>query len=77
MKIAFLVPPYQQRGTNVAEPVERAKTLEEIGGDILCIHVGIDQQMEGMKPLSILEDRIKRGKTLSELEDLYKWEKVK
>lgn len=41
---------------NVAEPVERAKKLEEIGVDIICIHVGIDQQMEGMDPLSILEE---------------------
>lgn len=41
---------------NVAEPVERAKKLEKIGADIICIHVGIDQQMEGMDPLSILKE---------------------
>lgn len=41
---------------NVPEPVERAKKLEELGVDVICIHVGIDQQMEGMDPLSILEE---------------------
>ncbi len=40
---------------NVEDPVKRAEELEKLGVDIICVHVGIDQQMRGMKPLDILE----------------------
>lgn len=40
---------------NAQDPVERAKRLDELGVHIITVHVGIDQQMEGMDPLSILE----------------------
>lgn len=35
-------------------PVDRAKELEELGIDYICVHVGIDQQMKGMDALDIL-----------------------
>ncbi len=38
----------------VKDKVKRAKQLDEIGVDYLCIHVGIDEQMTGEKPLKIL-----------------------
>ncbi len=41
---------------NVPNPVERAKRLEEIGVDYICVHVGIDQQMLGKDPLDVLKD---------------------
>ena len=40
---------------NVDDPVERAKELDELGVDYVCVHVGIDQQMKGMDTLSLLE----------------------
>lgn len=40
---------------NVDDPVRRAKELEEMGVDYVCVHVGIDQQMQGMDTLSLLE----------------------
>lgn len=39
---------------NVYDPVSRAKQLEEMGVDYICVHVGIDQQMRGMDPLDLL-----------------------
>lgn len=41
---------------NAEEPVGRAKELEELGVDYVCVHVGIDQQMIGMDTLSLLEE---------------------
>ncbi|MEM4699886.1 MAG: 3-hexulose-6-phosphate synthase [Candidatus Nezhaarchaeales archaeon] len=41
---------------NVENPVERAKRLEELGVDYVCVHVGIDQQMKGMSPLEVLSE---------------------
>lgn len=38
---------------NVKNMIERAAQLERLGVDIICVHVGIDQQMKGMKPLEI------------------------
>ena len=35
----------------VPDMVKRAKELEKLGADYLCIHVGIDEQMQGKKPL--------------------------
>jgi 3-hexulose-6-phosphate synthase/6-phospho-3-hexuloisomerase len=40
---------------NTEDPVKRAKDLEEMGVDYVCVHVGIDQQMRGMDTLSLLE----------------------
>lgn len=39
---------------NVEDPVGRAKRLEELGVDYVCVHVGIDQQMKGVSPLDVL-----------------------
>lgn len=38
----------------VKDKVKRAQELEKIGVDYLCIHVGIDEQMTGKKPIEIL-----------------------
>jgi 3-hexulose-6-phosphate synthase/6-phospho-3-hexuloisomerase len=40
---------------NVKDPVSRASELEALGIDILCAHVGIDQQMMGKSSLDLLE----------------------
>ncbi len=39
---------------NHPEPVRRAKEVEKLGVDYLCVHVGVDQQMLGRNPLEIL-----------------------
>ncbi len=39
---------------NVPNPLKRASTVENLGVDYLCIHVGIDQQMRGIGPLDFL-----------------------
>ena len=38
---------------------KRAKDLEKIGVDYLCIHVGIDEQMHGKKPHQVLSSLVK------------------
>lgn len=40
---------------NVSDMPKRAKELEEIGVDYVCVHVGIDQQMRGVDPISELK----------------------
>ncbi len=40
---------------NADDPVTRAKELEKLGVDYVCVHVGIDQQMKGMDTLSLLK----------------------
>jgi len=40
---------------NVKDPVSRACDLEAMGVDILCAHVGIDQQMMGTSSLELLK----------------------
>ena len=40
---------------NVADPVPRALKLETMGVDIICAHVGIDQQMMGKSSFDLLE----------------------
>lgn len=40
---------------NVEDPVKRARELEAMGVDYLCVHVGIDQQMRGVDTLGLLE----------------------
>jgi 3-hexulose-6-phosphate synthase/6-phospho-3-hexuloisomerase len=39
---------------NVKDPVSRAGELEAMGVDIICAHVGIDQQMMGKSSLELL-----------------------
>ncbi len=39
--------------------VQRAKEVEKLGAEYLCIHIGIDEQMHGKKPLSILKELIR------------------
>jgi 3-hexulose-6-phosphate synthase / 6-phospho-3-hexuloisomerase len=39
----------------IANKVQRAKEVEKLGVDYLCIHVGIDEQMKGDSPLTILK----------------------
>jgi len=39
---------------NVNDMPSRAVELERLGVDYVCVHVGIDQQMKGMKPLEVL-----------------------
>ncbi|MFA4877427.1 MAG: 3-hexulose-6-phosphate synthase [Methanoregula sp.] len=39
---------------NVADPVSRAHQLESLGVDIICAHVGIDQQMIGKSSIELL-----------------------
>ena len=41
---------------NVNDPVKRSIELEKLGVDIICVHIGIDQQMRGMDPLKLLEE---------------------
>jgi 3-hexulose-6-phosphate synthase/6-phospho-3-hexuloisomerase len=39
---------------NVPDPAARAARLQELGADIISVHVGIDQQMVGQDPLDVL-----------------------
>jgi 3-hexulose-6-phosphate synthase/6-phospho-3-hexuloisomerase len=41
---------------NVSDPVARAIRLQELGADIIGVHVGIDQQMVGKDPLDVLKE---------------------
>ena len=41
---------------NAPDPVKRAVELEKLGVDIICVHIGIDQQMQGMDPIKLLEE---------------------
>ena len=43
----------------VKDKIKRAKEMEKLGVDYLCIHVGIDEQMIGKKPLEILSSIVK------------------
>ncbi|HHE75565.1 MAG TPA: bifunctional hexulose-6-phosphate synthase/ribonuclease regulator [Candidatus Aciduliprofundum boonei] len=45
---------------NHPDPVKRAKEVEKLGADYLCVHVGVDQQMIGKNPLEILREVAKR-----------------
>ncbi len=44
----------------VKDKVTRAKELEKLGADYLCIHVGIDEQMIGKKPIEVLTSIVKK-----------------
>jgi 3-hexulose-6-phosphate synthase/6-phospho-3-hexuloisomerase len=41
---------------NISDPVARAVRLQELGADIIGVHVGIDQQMVGKDPLDTLKE---------------------
>ncbi|AGB04474.1 3-hexulose-6-phosphate synthase family protein [Aciduliprofundum sp. MAR08-339] len=41
---------------NHPNPVERAREVEKLGANYLCVHVGVDQQMLGKNPLDILKE---------------------
>jgi len=43
----------------VPDKVKRAKEVESLGAAYVCIHVGIDEQMRGKKPLIILKELVK------------------
>ena len=43
----------------VPDAVQRAKEVESLGAAFLCIHIGIDEQMRGKKPLSIVKELVK------------------
>lgn len=44
---------------SVTDIVKRVHMLEKLGIDYLCIHVGIDEQMQGKKPQKILSSLVK------------------
>jgi len=43
----------------VKDKIKKAQELEKFGIDYLCIHIGIDEQMMGKKPLEILKQTVK------------------
>jgi len=43
----------------VDNKVERAKELEKLGVDYICVHVGIDEQMRGENPIEITKEIVK------------------
>ncbi len=43
----------------VPDTIKRAKELEKLGVDYLCIHVGIDEQMHGKSPYKVLVSLMK------------------
>jgi len=47
----------------VKDKIKRAEELEKLGIDYLCIHVGIDEQMIGKKPIEILSTLVKKTNT--------------
>jgi 3-hexulose-6-phosphate synthase/6-phospho-3-hexuloisomerase len=47
----------------VPNPVERAKELESLGVDYICVHVGIDQQMVGKSTIDFLKEILKYVRT--------------
>lgn len=47
---------------NVPNPVVRARELEGLGVNYLCVHVGIDQQMKGTNPLGLLKEMVSAAK---------------
>ena len=43
----------------VKDKVRRAEQVEKLGVDYLCLHVGIDEQMIGKKPMSVISSVVK------------------
>jgi 3-hexulose-6-phosphate synthase/6-phospho-3-hexuloisomerase len=48
----------------VPDMIQRAKEVETLGAEYLCIHTGIDEQMLGKKPLSILKQLVRHTSLL-------------
>jgi len=46
-----------------ADPVARARELDRLGVDIICVHVGIDQQMTGRDTIDLLNQIVKEVRT--------------
>jgi len=44
----------------VDDKVRRAKELEKLGVDYICVHVGIDEQMRGENPIEITKEIVKK-----------------
>jgi len=44
----------------VKDKINRAKELEKLGADYICIHIGIDEQMIGKKPIEVLASIVKK-----------------
>ena len=47
----------------VPDPVKRARELDKLGVDYICVHVGIDQQMTGRDTIDFLKQIVKEVKT--------------
>jgi 3-hexulose-6-phosphate synthase/6-phospho-3-hexuloisomerase len=47
----------------VPDPVNRARELDSLGVDYICVHVGIDQQMTGRDTIDFLKQIVKEVKT--------------
>jgi 3-hexulose-6-phosphate synthase / 6-phospho-3-hexuloisomerase len=47
----------------VPDPVKRARELDGLGVDYICVHVGIDQQMTGRDTIDFLKQIVKEVKT--------------
>jgi len=47
----------------VPDPVARAKELDGLGVDYICVHVGIDQQMTGVDTIELLKQIVKVVRT--------------
>ena len=43
---------------SIKDKIKRAKELEKLGIDYLCMHVGIDEQMIGKKPVDVLSSLV-------------------
>lgn len=43
----------------IPDKIQRAKEVEALGAAYLCIHIGIDEQMRGKKPLSTLKELVR------------------
>jgi len=47
----------------IKDKTKRATELEKLGIDYLCLHIGIDEQMTGKKPIDTLADIVKKTNT--------------
>ncbi len=43
----------------IPDMIQRAKQAEKLGAEYLCVHIGIDEQMHGKKPLSLLKELVR------------------
>ncbi|KYK20477.1 bifunctional hexulose-6-phosphate synthase/ribonuclease regulator [Thermoplasmatales archaeon SM1-50] len=43
----------------IPDTIKRAQKMEKLGADYLCIHIGIDEQMQGKKPRQVLSSLVK------------------